>query len=371
MHAEIEFKSIASRLDEIVCAYSNDAAARAANSEPDTTYLFWQLTWALSVCGVATSARTISNLRARIFSAEPDDNLSVIQYAWMRQCDLPGYVSTHNLKSFFESLCKIFARDSQDFQDDDFVYQFLRRATGLPAEMQAEISALIAAARTLPKPKHLSLIPKHPTIPWLTIQEVASRSEFFIGSSAAAKNNRVVFVALPPPLSAPMTWSLPALENAKMPTVFLGWPVGAGTQLTREEQLALVAHECCHVNQLLSEANEDSLKGQAVMRGTFARELQALRAEWEELLHQCEKLSSPECERLKSRWRMANETEQIRLLQKDLLAFEKATSNSGAPAEQLGHLFQESLRMPFTTLVYALCARMVQPQGLEPRTPAV
>lgn len=368
MPTPVAFKTIATQLDEIASSAGSINHTDGLFNFTDSTFLLWQLAWSLSMCGLAPSSSTLSWLRERIFQAQPTGDLETIQHAWMRYCDLPGYDARYNLQEFYDTVHRVIGKVEDNLSNDEFIQQLLRKTVGLPVECESRVKEVIEKARAMPTKRHLSAAPQQPENNWLPLEDVATRiAECF--SSDAESSDRIVLVALPPPLSTPMSWSLATQGSNDKHFVYLGWPQDSRTQMTGAEQLALLAHERCHIHQLLLETGPMPPDREKTRQSKFARELDAIRAEWKELHVQSESMTSKERDALTSRWLNFNEAEQIALVKKDLVEFEQSRLKTESSRTHLD--IGRNLRMPFSTVVYAICARMVQPQGLEPRTPAV
>lgn len=328
----------------------------------------WQLCWLMHTCHIQLPARTLERIDAFIRNDKPQEPLPVIQNQWMRArglLDDRALLNSANFRIFFETL-KGFSTGQSGANAssetlEDLIFQTLKLTAGVTSTHQADIFALIQESKSQTLRSKLTLVSSSTTDEWLSVDTVATLVEKKFPQNFAAAARKVVIVPLPPPLQTPMSWSMRTDGQSNKRLICLGWPTGSHTFLHVAEQHALLAHEMCHLQQLAG----DSEKNQN--HTVLEREFQALRSEWDELQNQCYDLSKNEANDLAKRWWNANYVQQLKNLKEDIELFESILQkpHHDAPVRRW------SVQLPFMTLVYALCARMVQPQGLEPRTPAV
>lgn len=398
-------------------------------------FTLWQLTWVLFSCGHPLPPavrehfyRIIEELPTTLPCDQITKQNSLL-IAWMKlQClpqsaDLQSPVpAAHSTNGSFTDFVKIIKNyldvERPKNNSDDLVFYVLEHLCGIPPERKNTVLHLLHETQAQISRPHLRIVPQSslqvkqqpksrgqtPPQPWLDSRTVGTWIENNLGAVLQNSTAAIFIVPCPLPVTVPMTWMLktndsntPCSEGSNAQTsglpsdpckasvvqLFIGWPASTPQQINMgpclAEQYALIAHESCHLRQLIEEEALGSLQrtdSNLLATGTLGRKLtlyerewQALNCEWNELQKQCQSMSQNETQALCAHWWTTHTTRQKELFLSDLRRIEEVMSQEDVHSSDLRGCARTSasydeppLRLPLTSLVYALCAHDLRQQ---------
>ncbi len=362
------------QLAEILSAHI-DQRAQEQSQPTARTFTYWQLLWLMHSCGLGLSEKTTEQAQSLILRTVAQTQLEHIQHVLMRLLGLPK--STQRglefaSQSIIKELLKIVNPTNHPTSAEDDLFHVLQILGGLTTEQQPAVQKLIHLAQSQVTRPQLSVVRTTEPENWIPADEIDSLVRAHLAEKFADRLDDIRVVTLDPPIQTPMSWSLEQPEKQMRPLLCLGWPKGSQTSITRQEQRALLAHELCHIRQILRDAQKTSESNTPSLT-LFEREHEALQCEWSELQFQITNLSAKEQARHNQRWWDTNFSKPLLSLKKDLQTLAAAkiaikTKEHMSPTTQptpvgLSAHDKEQLpqiRLPFVTLLYALGAQTIR-----------
>lgn len=361
------------QLAEILSAHI-DKRAQVPSQPTALTFTYWQLIWLMDSCGLGLSEKTTEQAQLLIQTTAAQSQLEHIQLVLMRLQGLPES-SQRGFKfapqSVITEILKIVNPTNDPTSDEDDLFHVLQILGGLTPEQQPAVKKLINLEHSQVMRARLSVVRTQEAENWIPADEIDSLIRANLVDKFVDRLDEIRVVTLNPPIQTPMSWALEQPEENRGTLVFLGWPHGSQSSLTRQEQRALFAHELCHIRQILQDTN-NAKESNTPSPTLFEREHEALRCEWKELQVQISPLAAKEQARLKQRWWHANFSKQFLSLIEDLQTLAAAKTaireeghinpttqptNVGLSSAGKGQLPQ--VRLPFITILYALAAQMI------------
>ncbi|NBX18648.1 MAG: hypothetical protein EBR09_14940, partial [Proteobacteria bacterium] len=326
-----------------------------SGSAPEGLFTAWQLSWLLWACDLHLPSAVLQKARA-LPSALGESSASFrIQKEWMALHGFPsvsGFAPDGNAEiQFYRKLAGLVALPKSNPETADIVFAALQQTAGLGDELRGDLEGILGHGQSEISRNSFRLAESQSDRLWLSAEEAAAYCLQTLQLPDPV--GQAYVVALPPPLTTPISWSLRRGQKAHDVAVYLGWPSSIPTALTDAEQFALLAHETCHVRQLLSETRTAGSHTQHL--SVFERELQALQCEWHELRQRLTDASESERKKHVRRWNQANRWTQIERFMEDVRAFEAAQNTIEFKNDSLHDPFKR-VSLPFSSAVYALSA---------------
>lgn len=367
------------QLADLLSAHMNQPALE--QSQPTArTFTYWQLLWLMDSCGLGLSEKTTEQAQGLILRTSVQTQLEHIQHALMRLQGLPQSTqrgSEFASQSIIKELLKIVNPTHRPTSVEDDLFHALQILGGLTTEQQPAVQKLIHLAQSQVTRPQLSVVRTTEPESWIPADEIDSLVHAHLAEKFADRLDDIRVVTLDSPMQTPMSWSLEQPEKQMRPLLCLGWPKGSQISITRQEQRALLAHELCHIRQVLHDAEKTSESNSPSLT-LFEREHEALQCEWSELQFQISTLPAKEQTKLNQRWWDANFSKPLLTLKKDLQTLAAAkiaisTKEHMSPTTQptpvglSAHDKEQSpqIRLPFVTLLYALGAQTIRAEHAQ------
>jgi hypothetical protein len=344
---------------EHLCEHIEQSSAAAQRGATDLLTV-WQLIRLMTACGLLVPQESAGTFEQHLLRAKPLTMLGKIQHKWMLTHGLteqPLQTSRSASALFFKSLRALIFPDRSAPPAEELVFATLQIVAGIPEQQHFDVVELVRHAKRAAARKNLQPVGDIPQFVWTAPEDVAEFCLTSLSGADAKGLDRLMVVTLPPLLQTPMSWSLNHNQSTVGRSIYLGWPSGGTTALSEPEQYALIAHEVCHVRQMMS-AGDENAAGQTSTHTLFERELQALTCEWQELNRRIKNETNADIKRLRQRWRNANYTSQLMLLGLDVENCERSLSDSQAEIKSTSNV-SETVRLPFLSAVYALSAEEI------------
>lgn len=332
-----------------------------SGTAPEGLFTAWQLSWLLRACDLHLPSAVLHKARALPSTLGESSPSFRIQKEWMTLHGFPsvsGFFPDGNAEiQFYRKLAGLVALPKTNPETADVVFAALQQTAGLGSELCSDLQGILEQRQSEMYRHSFRIAESQPERLWLSAEEAAAYCLQTLQLPDPV--GQVFVVALPPPLTTPMSWSLSRGPRAHDAAVYLGWPSSIPTALTDAEQFALLAHETCHVRQLLSETQTNGSHTQRL--SVFERELQALQCEWQELGQRLTDASESERKKHIRRWYQANRWTQIERFIEDVRAFEAAQNTIHYSNERPPHPLTR-VSLPFSSAVYALSAgKIIEP----------